>query len=104
LWIAIFANALSLLLLPFGLKDKEPLSHRAILYSAGYGLFNRVASYLTLLTLAVLPASVQYPFITGGVMVVSTIISALIGQKPSKRELVSVALATLAVLLLVFLP
>ena len=104
LWIAIFAAAISVVLLPFSLKHREPLSMRAVLYSAGYGLFNRVASYLTLLTLAVLPASVQYPFITGGVMVVSTVISALTGQKPNKRELISVALAIVAVLLLVFLP
>lgn len=104
LWIAIFAAGLSLVILPFSLKEKQKLSPRAILYSAGYGLFNRVASYLSLLALSVLPASLQYPFITGGTMVVSTLISILTGQKPNKREILSVALATLAVILLVVLP
>ena len=51
----------------------------------------------------VLPASVQYPFVTGGTMIVSTVISFLLGQKPSKREIFAIALSFLGILALVFI-
>lgn len=76
----------------------------AIMWSAGYGFLNHVANYLLLLALAVLPSSVQYPFVTGGVMIVSTVISALIGQNPSVKEVVSVALSFIGIIALVFIP
>ena len=65
---------------------------------------NRVANLLLLSSLAVLPASVQYPFVTGGVMIVSTAIAFISGQKPSRRELASVALSFVGILALVLIP
>ena len=53
---------------------------------------------------AVLPASVQYPFVTGGVMIVSTIISAITGKAPSKRELLALTLSFLGIMALVLIP
>ena len=38
-------------------------------------------------------ASVQYPFVTGGVMIMSTIICTFTSKKPSVREWISVALS-----------
>ncbi len=73
--------------------EKVRLNKKIIISMAGYGALNRVANYLLLLALAVLPASVQYPFVTGGVMVVSFLIGLLTHQKPTKRELFSVLLS-----------
>ena len=79
-------------------------NRKAIAYAGGYGIVCRLANYLLLLALFHLPASVNYPFITGGTMIVSTVISALQGSKPSKKELLSVAVSFVGILLLVLLP
>jgi drug/metabolite transporter (DMT)-like permease len=50
-----------------------------------------------------LPASAQYPFITGGTIIVSAIISLFTDKKPTKRELLAVLIAFIGVLLL-FVP
>ncbi len=83
-------------------KGKLPkITLRPALDMAAYGAVNRVANYLLLLSLAHLPASAQYPFVTGGVMIVSTLISFFTPQKPSKKELLAVALAFAGILILV---
>ena len=51
-----------------------------------------------------LPASAQYPFITGGTMIVSTVISLFTAKKPTVKELIAVALAFIGVVLLITLP
>ena len=63
-----------------------------------------VANFILLLSLASLPASAQYPFITGGVIIASTVISAIMGSKPSKKEIISVILSFIGLLALVFIP
>ena len=62
------------------------------------------AMLLLLLALAFLPASVQYPFVTGGVMIVSTLISVCIGEKVTKKELLAVGIAFLGILALTVIP
>ena len=85
-------------------KGKLPkITLRPALDMAAYGAVNRVANFLLLLSLAHLPASAQYPFVTGGVMIVSTLISFFTPQKPSKKELLAVALAFAGIILLVAL-
>ena len=96
--------AISIVALFFMRKGLKMPNLKAVACSAGYGVFNRIGNYLLLIALAVLPASVQYPFITGGVMIVSAIIRISIGQKPSKKELFSVLLAFLGILMLVIIP
>ena len=104
IWIGIVTMAISIVALFFMRKGLKMPNLKAVACSAGYGVFNRIGNYLLLIALAVLPASVQYPFITGGVMIVSAIISISIGQKPSKKELFSVLLAFLGILMLVIIP
>ena len=90
-------------LLPF-IKGKMPrLSARPALDMAAYGAVNRAANFLLLLSLAHLPASAQYPFVTGGVMIVSTLICFLTPQKPSKKELAAVGISFAGILFLVLL-
>lgn len=71
--------------------------------SAGYGVLSSVANFLLLISLAHIPASAQYPFITGGVMIVSTVICFFTPNKPGKREIISVALSFAGIMALVLL-
>ena len=104
IWIALIGALLSLLLLLCMIRRVKRPSPKALGYTVGYGLLNKVGNYLLLIALAVLPASVQYPFVTGGTMIVSCIISVLRRQKPTVREWLSVALAFAGILILVLIP
>lgn len=104
LWVSVMSAAIGLIaLIIIGKRVKTP-SFRAILFSAGGGILNQVANLLLLISLAVLPASVQYPFVTGGVIIVSTAIAALTKQKPAKKEIWAVCLSFIGILALVFIP
>ena len=83
--------------------EKKRMTKKAVLSCLGFGTFNRVANLLVLISLSSIPATAQYPFITGGVIIVSTVIALLTKQKPTKTEWVSMALsiAGLTVLLIV---
>lgn len=65
---------------------------------------NRVANYILLIALLHVETSVQYPMVTGGTMIVSTLICFFGKNRPKKRELLSVALAFLAMLSLFIIP
>lgn len=92
---------LSAALLPFMKGPRSRLTPRPVLDMAAYGAVNKSANLLLLLALEHLPASAQYPFVTGGVMICSTVIAFFTPQKPGKRELAAVALAFAGILLLV---
>lgn len=68
------------------------------------GVANRLANYLLLIALLNVEASVQYPMVTGGVMIVSTIISYFSKNKPTKKEILSVILAFIGMLALFAIP
>ena len=53
----------------------------------------RLLSFLLILALAHVDASVQYPMVTGGVMIVSTLVCFFGPNKPSKKEVLSVIIA-----------
>ena len=104
LWVSVMSAAIGLIaLIIIGKRVKMP-SFRAILFSAGGGILNRVANLLLLISLAVLPASVQYPFVTGGVIIVSTALAALTKQKPAKKEIWAACLSFIGILALVLIP
>ena len=103
-WTAVVTAVLSGAVLVFALrKEKLKLSRKAVLMMSGNGILNRVANFLLLLSLAYLPASVQYPMITGGVMIVSTLLSYFTPNKPKIREWVSLALSFAGIMALVLL-
>lgn len=104
LWIAIMSAVVTAVALVFIRKKVKMPSFKAVMLSAAGGALNRVANFLLLIALAVLPASVQYPFVTGGVIIVSTAISAISGQKPSKKEIFAVLLSFIGILALVLIP
>lgn len=95
------------LILYFSERQKEELprmSLRSNLISGTGGLINRLANYILTIALLSVPASVQYPMVTGGVMIFSTLACFLMKVKPSKRELISIAIAFIALVVLVLPP
>ena len=73
-----------------------------ILYSSGYGVLNGVGNLFLLIALSNLPASVQYPLVTGGVMVFSTVISVLQKEKLTKKDYIATVVSFVASVLIIF--
>ena len=67
----------------------------------GSGVLNKVANWLMLIALVHVPASAEYPFITGGTMIISTAWAYFMKDKPSKRELLSILIAFLGIIALI---
>lgn len=95
---------ISAVLLPFVKGEKKKLNKRATVSLVCNGILSRVANWLLLIALVHLPASAQYPFVTGGVMIMSTVICYFTPDKPGKREIAAVALSFIGLLVLVFAP
>ena len=102
IWGAVFTAALSgILWLLLAKKAGLPrYTWKAFAYSAVNGSVNRVANFLLVLSLVHIDASVQYPLITGGVMIISTLICFFGQNKPTKKEILSVVMAFLGMLAL----
>ena len=84
-------------------NKKIPLiKGKSLLFTTGYGVFNGMGNLLLLISLAHLPASVQYPLVTGGVMVFSTIISAIRKEKLSKTDYIAAGISFIASVLMAF--
>lgn len=90
--------------LAFNKEKKEKFNRTALIATGGNGILNCVANLLLLFSLAKLPASAQYPMVTGGVMIVSTIIAFFTPNKPKKKEIFAVILSFIGILALVLLP
>jgi len=57
-----------------------------------------MANFLLVIALANVDASVQYPMVTGGTIIVSTALSFWDVKKPTSREMFSVGLAFVGIL------
>ena len=73
-------------------------------FGFGSGLLNQVANFLLLVALLHVSASVQYPMVTGGTMIVSTVIACFTKDKPTKKQWIAVLLSFVGILLLVTVP
>ncbi|MBQ9079665.1 MAG: hypothetical protein IJY27_01175 [Clostridia bacterium] len=82
----------------------KPYTLRAFFVSAAGGGVNKIANFLLIIALAHVDASVQYPMVTGGVMIVSALISFFGDRKPSKKEILSILFAFLGMLALFIIP
>lgn len=100
--ISVATFVISACFLPFVSSEGKRLTKKAVFSMGGYGVLCRVANYLLLIALAHIPASAQYPFVTGGVMIISTVICFFTPDKPSKREILGVAVSFVALLILMF--
>ena len=90
------------------LSKKHPKESRFSLagatVSAVAGITNKIANLVLVIALAHVDASVQYPMVTGGVMIVSTLICFFGKNKPSKKEILSIIVAFIGLLLLFAIP
>ena len=83
--------------------EKVPLMrNKDLLYSAGDGFLNGVGDLLLFIAIARLPASVQYPLVTGGVMVFSTVISLIRKEKLRVLEYIAAVIAFAASVMMAF--
>ncbi len=67
-----------------------------------YAACSGIGNLLCLIALTNIPASVQYPIITGGVMVFSTVISIIRKEKPSAKTIIATAVAFGSTILMMF--
>ena len=94
-----------LLLIVFRKKSESEVSSLSrTVVGAASGIINKLANLILVLALAHVDASVQYPMVTGGVMIVSTLICFFGGNKISKKEILSIVVAFVGVLLLFVIP
>ena len=103
--VSIIVSFIALVIIYLSKKEqltKPNLSSTALCITNG--ILDKVANYLLVFALLYVDASIQYPMVTGGVMIVSTISSFLMGIKPSKKEVVAVLIAFIAMLVLCFVP
>ncbi len=83
--------------------EKIPLLKGSpLLCATGHGLSNGVGDLLLFLAIVNLDASVQFPLVTGGVMVFSTIISMLRREKIRRMEYFATAIAFVASVMMAF--
>ncbi len=108
IWIAICTATISgtiWLLMSLHKKDKhEKYGIKPLIVSLSNGGINRVANFLLVLALAHVDASVQYPMVTGGTMIVSTLICFFGDKKPTGRDIASIVLAFVGMLSLFLIP
>lgn len=69
---------------------------------ACYAACSGIGNLLCLIALTNIPASVQYPIITGGVMVFSTIISIVRKEKPSAKTIIATVIACGSTIFMMF--
>ena len=82
---------------------KTALQPFLFLITAGIGLANHTGNFLLVKAAANLPASVQFPMVSGGVVVCSALVSALFfKEKISRREWLCMVAACLSTLLFAF--
>ena len=86
-------------------KQKNTVTPAAFAFAASGGALNRVANFILVIALTMgMESSVQYPIVTGVVMIASTLICYFTPQKPKVRDLVSVAFAFAGVIALLVIP
>ncbi len=84
-------------------KNRNKYSLKTWAYTVGSGVLNRIGNNLLVLSLALIPASVQYPLVTIGVMISSTVIAFFTKQKVAKTDIVSLIIAVVGVVAMIFI-
>jgi multisubunit Na+/H+ antiporter MnhB subunit len=101
---AVVSVTLSLILLFIFRPEKKKISPMTLISMAGNGILGRVGNWILLITLTALPASAQYPFVTGGTMILSTLLCYFTPEKPKIREIAAVVVSFAGLLVLLFIP
>ncbi len=74
---------------------------KAYLYMLFYGVMYYGAELILLISIMHIPASVQFPIITGGTLVFSTLVSLLLGEAKDKKRFISLALSLAGLIILI---
>ena len=102
--LALWTVIICIILILLNKDENIKLTKKSTGCIIGYGILSNVANYFLLLSLRKgLPASAQYPFVTGGLMIVSTIICCFTPDKPKKKEVAAVVLSFIGIMALCFL-
>lgn len=90
-------------ILLFTLKERSfVMNRKAVAFCAGHSVLNSIGNLMLLIALYHLPASVQYPIVTGGVIVFSTVIALLQKSNITKKEIAAAAIALLSSVFMAF--
>ena len=107
-WIAactlVLSGVIWLLLSIKSKKNENKYTLKDLAIGAGNGGLSRIANFLLVIALTKVDTSVQYPAVTGGVIIASTLICFFSDRKPSRKELISVILAFAGTLALFVIP
>jgi drug/metabolite transporter (DMT)-like permease len=85
-------------------ENEKKYTWQAAVLSGTTGSLNKIANFILAIAIMHVDASVQYPMVTGGVMIVSTAAAYLTENKPKAKELISVGLAFIGMLALFVIP
>ena len=78
------------------------VTKKALVYSALYSVVNSIGNLMLLVALLHIPASVQYPVVTGGTIVFSTLFVIAKREKFTKREIGAAVIAFVATVFMAF--
>ena len=98
----IFAFVFSVILILMQKEKDFSVSKKAGLFAVLYSVVNSVGNLFLLMALLHIPASVQYPIVTGGTIVVSTLIGLIRREKITKREILAAVVAFFATVFMAF--
>ncbi len=99
---SIIISVICLIIICFLNKDKLRLNNvkDSLLNITGFGLMSGIGNLLVLIALVHVAASVQYPMITGGTIIVTTAICFFTKEKITYKNILSATLALIGTLLL----
>ena len=102
--LAIVSILVSFIVLFYLVKVKKEklqlLNYKTSLLCVLSGGLDKIANYLLVIALLYVDSSVQYPLVTGGVMIVSTINSFFTNEKPTIKEIISILIAFIGLFIL----
>lgn len=101
---SVVISGVLLLIISKNQPKREKFSFTGTVIGAASGVTNKIANLVLVIALAHVDASVQYPMVTGGVMIFSTLICFFGKNKPSKKEVLSIIVAFIGLLLLFAIP
>lgn len=83
-------------------KKISKVTFKELTYLAGYAACNGIGNLFCLIALVSLPASVQFPIVTGGTMFFSTLVSIIRKEKPSAKTVIAAVIAFVSTILMMF--
>ena len=98
----IFAFVFSVILILMQKEKNFAVSKKAGLFAVLYSVVNSIGNLFLLMALLHIPASVQYPIVTGGTIVISTLIGLIRREKITKREILAAVVAFFATVFMAF--